>query len=149
MNSFSDNPAAKGIIGEATIDGMPVIYKFTDKLPTSNIRSTLPLLVVISWEYDGEKTNGMPVKEINERMIFLEEAIEKEIESKGVVRHAYSKTGNNLKELVYYTTDQSTFLAELNFALKTHPRYPIEISFYEDKEWSDFKTVLSKFNLHG
>ena len=53
MNAFSDNSTQKGIIGESTIDGNSVIYKFTDELPNPEVRSTLPWLVVISWRYDG------------------------------------------------------------------------------------------------
>jgi len=146
---LSEDLTQKGIIGETTVDGNTVIYKFVDELPKPELRTALPWLVVISWNYSGENTHGMPGTDLNERMRVLEDTIYKHIEIKGVARHVYSKTGNNLKELVYYTTDQSTFLAELNAALRTHPRYPIGITFYEDKEWSDFTTVLGLFNLKG
>ena len=33
----------------------------------------------------------------------------------------------------------------LNRTLEKHDAYPIEINFYEDKEWTDFKTVIKDF----
>ena len=63
-----------------------------------------------------------------------------------VCRHAYSRTGNNLKELVYYIADRERFMDALNTALADHPRYPIEIDFYDDGEWADFQRLLTSFN---
>lgn len=49
-----------------------------------------------------------------------------------------------LKNL-YYIHDQEEFLALFNKALDGHPQYPIEINFYEDGEWDDFKKLLNDF----
>lgn len=136
----------KGIIGRIYEDGAPVIYKFVSELPGDAVRAQLPWLVVISWKYDGESNNGMPPNDENQRMIALEEAIEDHVESDDVLRHAYSRTGNNLKELVYYLRDQEQFLQSFNKALSDHPRYPIEINFYADAEWEDLRRLLSDFS---
>ena len=135
----------KGIIGRYTEDGFPVIMKFVNELPEKQIMNKLPFLVVISWKYNGEKNNGMPEKKTNERMIILEDAIDESIESSKVFTHAYSRTGNNLKEFVYYGTNQYDFMNVLNKTLESHEEYPIEINFYEDKEWTEFKKVLEDF----
>lgn len=55
---------AKGIIGEATEGGYPVIYSFVNELPAKEIRRDLNWLVVISWKYDGVSNNGMPSKDL-------------------------------------------------------------------------------------
>ncbi|MCD8521063.1 MAG: DUF695 domain-containing protein [Saccharospirillaceae bacterium] len=136
----------KGIIGRVYEDGLPVIYKFVNELPEDTVRSHLSWLTVISWKYDGESNNGMPLNDENKNMIILEDAIEDHIENDQVLRHAYSRTGNNLKELVYYINDQDKFLEAFNKALNGHPRYPIEISFYQDAEWEDFKRLLNDFD---
>jgi hypothetical protein len=52
----------KGIIGQYTENGYPVIMKFVNELPEKQILDRLPLLVVVSWKYDGGKNNGMPEK---------------------------------------------------------------------------------------
>lgn len=135
----------KGIIGRVFEDGFPVIYKFVNELPQDTIRSNLTWLAVISWKYDGSSNNGMPLNDENQRMISLEDAIEAHIESDQVLRHAYSRTGNNLKELVYYINSQDKFLDTFNKTLSSHPRYPIEINFYQDAGWDDFRRLLNDF----
>jgi len=136
----------KGIIGRAYENGLPVIYKFVNELPHDSVRSNLPWLTVISWKYDGKSNNGMPLNDENESMILLEDAIEDHIENDLTLRHAYSRTGNNIKELVYYTHNQEKFLEVFNKTLSSHPRYPIEINFYQDDTWEDFKRLLGNFD---
>ena len=136
----------KGIIGRYYEDGLPVIMKFVNELPDQSVMDNLPILTVISWKYDGSQNNGMPLEEANNRMILLEDALEDSMESSKFFAHAYSRTGNNLKELVYYTTKQDDFMALLNRTLESHDEYPIEINFYEDKEWTEMKNVLKDFN---
>ncbi len=136
----------KGIIGRTYEDGLPVIFKFVNELPHNQIRSNLTWLTVIStWKYDGTSNNGMPLDDENQRMITLEDAIEDHIENDQTLRHVYSRTGNNLKELVYYINDQNKFLEAFNKTLSGHPRYPIEINFYQDSDWEDFKRLLDNF----
>jgi hypothetical protein len=136
----------KGIIGRVYEKGFPVIYKFINELPAERIRSQLGWLTVISWKYDGSSNHGMPLEAENQKMIALEDTIEDRIERAGILQHAYSRTGNNLKELVYYIHDQEQFLEAFNQALNNHPRYPIEIKFYQDKEWGDFQGLLNDFS---
>ena len=45
---------------------------------------------------------------------------------------------------MYYVADRDLFMTTLNDALRGHPRYPIEIEFYEDPEWDDFQRTLGK-----
>lgn len=136
----------KGVIGRVYVDGVPVIYKFVNELPEVTVRDKLTWLTVISWKYDGSLNNGLPLEDENQSMITLEDAIEDHIENDHVLRHVYSRTGNNLKELVYYIHDQEKFLEAFNKSLSGHPRYPIEINFYEDTEWDDFKRILGDFS---
>src|SRR5262245_6087826 len=124
----------KGIIGEIVEDGFPVVFKFVNELPAQDTRGRYGWLTVVSWKYDGSQRNGMPRQEVNSRMIDLEQAIET-LEEEGHCLHAYSRTGNGLKELVYYISDRDRFMQAFNEALKNRPTYPIEITFYEDQEW--------------
>lgn len=145
MSTPSNAEEAKGIIGRMHEDGRPVIYKFVNEMPPAAVRQQLQWLTVISWKYDGSSNNGMPLPNDNQRMIKLEETIEDQIENDRVLRHAYSRTGNNLKELVYYIHSRDAFLEAFNKALATQPRYPIEISFYQDAKWEEFQRLLSDF----
>ncbi|QCX02168.1 DUF695 domain-containing protein [Aggregatimonas sangjinii] len=136
---------AKGIIGRYYEGDLPVIVKLINELPESKVMSELTFLTIVSWKYDGSKNNGMPSTEINNRMIILEDAIENSMNFTDLFTHVYSRTGNNLKEFAYYSKNQNLFMEILNGTLKKHDAYPIEINFYEDKEWIDFKTVLKDF----
>lgn len=101
------------------------------------------------WNYDGSSNNGMPPGAVNEKMIMLEEVIENMLLGEGLAQHAYSRTGNGLKELVYYISDRTEFMSAFNDALGEHPRYPIEIKFYNDPEWEDLRKLLEEFRRSG
>jgi hypothetical protein len=133
-----------GIIGEAKEDGHPVIFKFVDGLPSQEMRRKFRWLTVISWKYDRSIRNGMPPDDMNKQMIVLEDAIDG-LEKVALCRHAYSRTGNGLKELVYYIIDREQFMVAFNRALREHPRYPLEVKFYEDEEWGDFQNLRGRF----
>ena len=133
-----------GIIGETKEDGLPLLYKFVDELPNQETREQFRWLTVISWKYDRSVRNGMPPESTNKQMLALEHAVD-ELEEAGLCRHAYSRTGNGLKELVYYIVDRGEFMAAFNTALINQPRYPLEIKFYEDQEWEDFQTIRRLF----
>lgn len=144
-NPESENAEEKGIIGRYYENYLPVIVKFLNELPETKVSSKLQTLVVISWKYNGDENNGMPLKNDNERMIILEDLImNSEFLEKSFV-HAYSRTGNNLKELNFYCETQKEFMRILNITLANNERFPIEIIFYEDKEWIEFKTLLKDF----
>lgn len=145
-NNINKKPdEEKGVIGRYYEGDLPVILAFVNELPAESIRRKYPMMIVVSWKYNGEENNGMPAKEINARMILLEDAIERMLDSSGNFIHAYSRTGNNLKELVYYSASPDEFMSLLNKALVKHERYPIEISFYEDPQWSDFAEIIEDF----
>jgi len=133
-----------GIIGETKEDGLPLIYKFVDELPSPETREKFRWLTVISWKYDRSVRNGMPPENTNKQMLALEHAVD-ELEEAALCRHAYSRTGNGLKELVYYIVDRDEFMVAFNTALRNQPRYPLEIKFYEDQEWEDFQTIRRLF----
>ena len=141
--SEKDHP--RGVIGRAIIDGLPVIYRFINQAPTDAKRKALPWLTVISWRYDGSANNGMPPKLVNEQMVALESALESRVVSNDFCEHAVSRTGSNLKELIYYVHDRDEFMKKLNEALTEHDSYPIEIEFFEDPEWEEFETTRADF----
>jgi hypothetical protein len=142
----NDASQPKGVIGESYEDGLPVIWRFVNDAPTDESREALPWLTVISWKYDGSENNGMPLKSLNQQMIQLEDAIDKGVVAAGFCEHAISKTGSNLKELIYYIHDRDKFLERLNVSLRSHERYPIDITFYEDPDWKEHANARTLFN---
>ena len=47
----------KGIIGKYIENDFPVIVRFINELPGKKVLDKFPLLVVVSWKYNGEKNN--------------------------------------------------------------------------------------------
>lgn len=143
MTATAD-PGEKGIIGRLMIDGVPVIYKLVDESPSDDTRARYPWLTVIAWQYDGSANNGMPGEALLRQMNVLESRLDKLIDD-GHSVHAYSRTGRDLKELVYYIHDRDEFIDALNNVLGGDPRYPISIDFYKDEQWEDFEKLRASF----
>lgn len=135
----------KGIIGRVMIDGFPVIYKLVDASPSEDTKARYPWLTVIAWQYDGTENNGMPGETLLRQMGLLEGRLEKLMDD-GYSMHAYSRTGKDLKELVYYAHDRDEFIAAMNDVLSGDPRYPVSIDFYEDSQWKDFEKLRASFH---
>jgi Family of unknown function (DUF695) len=140
----------KGFFARTFEDGRPVVYKaLMDKLPAAAAREKLPWLTIIEWRYDGSESNGMPPETDDSRMSALEDAISSQLEREGFLRHAYSRTGNGLKELVYYINDRDGFIEAFNAALAGHERYPIEIIFHEDPAWDYLQELIEAASSGG
>jgi len=134
-----------GVIGKHYEDGKTVFVRFSKKLPKENVISKFPWFTVISWKYSSNDQEGLPSKEIYERMKILDDTLENAFDSKDIGIHAYNRTGNSLREINYYISDRDKFLEKFNNALHTHEKYPIEITFYEDSEWNELKTLIKDF----
>jgi hypothetical protein len=145
MDKF--NEEQNGIIGRYYEGKYPVIIKFIKDLPIKDIQKHFPFLTVVSWKYEGSSNNRMPPIEINEKMVSLENALCKTMEKSKLFIHAYSRTGNNLKELIYYSKGIDEFMPLLNKTLENHETYPIDIDFFEDSEWTELKKLLEDFKV--
>jgi hypothetical protein len=134
-----------GIIGKVIEGGRPVIYALVPEMPPEAIRRALPQLTVISWKYDGSQHNGMPAPDTNLRMRELEGLLIASFEEKDTSAHVYNRTGNDLKEFAYYVADPGAFMTEINRVLRPLPRFPIDIRFYLDEDWSNFQEIINLF----
>ena len=141
----TDAKQPKGIIGRTYREGLPVIWKFVNEPPSPEVKELLPWLTILSWSYDGSGNNGMPIDVANRRMVLLEQAIAEGLEGDGLCQHSISRTGGNLKELIYYACDRDLFTERLNIALRAHERYPIEINFYHDPDWTEHTNTCELF----
>lgn len=134
-----------GVVGQYEEQGLPVVVRFSKLLPSEDVIRKYPTFVVVSWKYDGSGNNGMPSEKINDKMIKLESALGDAMDSINDCVHAYNRTGNNLKEFNYYTTNLVDYMKLLNRKLSGHERYPIEIESYQDEEWKELKELISDF----
>lgn len=137
----------EGIIGKVVEDGKTILYSFDNYLPSEDVMQGFPALVVMTWKYDGSKNKGMPSSSELE-VIYSFESVLDDLAEQGASFRAYARTGNNVREFVYYTVSQDFYLEALNKALAEHPAYPIEITFYSDPEWSDYKKLMTDFKAN-
>ena len=137
-SSAADSP--NWIILQYTDNGFPIVMKVMEGIPKKQVRERFPWLTVISWRYDPSENNGMPKPDVNSQMKQLEASIDL-VEGNGLCVQVYSKTGNGLKELVYYIANRDEFMRAFNLALSDQPKYPLEIEFFEDSDWGDLQTV--------
>ena len=134
-----------GVIGRVYENGLPVIYSFDHSQPSQDLIAKFPWLTIISWKYDGSANNGMPSAETNSEMIKLEDSLSAKFNNSANSTWVFNRTGNHLKEFAFYIEDRDLFIEQLNEALSVHPRYPIEINFYNDSTWSEFRGLLKDF----
>ncbi len=132
----------KGRIVRTYKDGLPILWTFVPEMPVEADRSALPWMVVVSWRYDGAQRNGMPSQDVNEEMRTLDDAL-CELQHPAFCTEAYRRVGNGLREFIFYVSSCEVFMETLNRKLESHPRYPIEIKFYEDEQWSELQEIIN------
>ena len=128
-----------GVIAKMTEDEKTVVLNITSGALADADHTKYPWLVIIAWNYEG---GDMPSKEVNAKMIALEDSIDDHIAKEEHCVHAVSRTGNGLKEWEYYIRDQDDFIGRFNEALAGQERYPIEITFYSDPEWKELERFV-------
>lgn len=135
----------KGRIVRTYSDGQAILWSYVPELPSEDACRSRPWLTVLTWRYDGTTNNGMPDEATNQLMLKLDGALES-VEHPTSCSEAYRRIGGGLREFVYYIADREEFMDRLNSVLADHPQYPIEIKFYEDESWSDFKKLMDDFS---
>jgi len=69
----------------------------------------------------------------------LEDLLQPAIEATGIATLAIVSTGEGLREWTYYVTSEEVFFNKLNEALKSKPKFPIEIHVGPDAKWSTYE----------
>jgi len=144
MTTTSSN-AETAVIGRVYEDGLPLIYSFVNEQPSQDNVARFQWLTIVSWKYDGSNNNGMPPEATNAQMIALEDFLSEQFENSSNSIWVFNRTGNHLKEFAYYINDRDAFIEKLNQTPSSQPRYPIEINFYNDPTWQEFRDLLEEF----
>jgi hypothetical protein len=148
MHAWATADLARGIIGKTISDGVPIIWNFVNELPIEEVVNTRPWLVAIRWAYDAVLEDSFPDKDTQAAIYRLDRGLES-LEQAQIGYRAYARTGKGLREWVFYAADRDQFTGALNDALADHEVYPIEIKFYNDPGWSDFRQLLVDFGWAG
>jgi len=139
------SPAAATLysVAKATnpTNGRVIVYRFVDQYDAGFEKAQYPVRITIRWKYKG--TNGMPVKAANVSMIALEDALEPVLEKDAFASLAIVRTGNDLREWIYYAKSKGEFQSRLNRALAGKPVFPIEMLAENDPEWAEYEDFTS------
>ena len=122
-------------------EGLPLVFRGRQSVPSGVDESDYPSLVSIFWPYEPDN-NGMPDAETNDAQIELEDALE-ELDAAGVSLLMLVVTGNGRKEWHWYVCDVGSWMEELNRLLADHPVFPIEIENRHEPDWAMYHGFIS------
>jgi hypothetical protein len=125
--------------------GDHAVFRIRMTKPVRRDIDSLATAVVIKWPYHGRVR---PPAEVNQQQLAFEGAIDR-LSSEGGSELMQVATGMSLKEWIFYARNSDAFMARLNDLLSGHPRYPIEVEFYDDPEWQMWSKTVSRLKAHG
>ena len=120
--------------------GREIIYNVIDSVPDRQQRE-LPYQMTITWDYDSD--TGMPSATELARMYEMEDLIKPEVERQGMARWAYTATGENWREWVFYTSSDQAFVERVRKKLSQGETYPIELTAQREPGWDTYRAVRS------
>ena len=134
-------PNDEWAVGQAEVDGLPIIVRSRTSLPAAPDREIYHCLIMVSWPYEPENS-GMPPADVNRQMQAFEDVLEQTLEKGEVGVQVASVTGNGAKQWRYYTYDTDEFMGVFNEALQGHAAYPVELQLFQDPEWGALAELI-------
>ena len=123
-------------------NGRPLIFRIRSKPPSFADQSAFPHLLAITWSFDGDVNNGMPMPQDLARMTELEDLLVKGLESAGEAFLSVAVTGNGVREWQWYARNPDAIMQLINKTLGHLEPFPIQISFQDDPEWQGYSGFL-------
>jgi uncharacterized protein DUF695 len=118
--------------------GQVAVFRARFAKPARSDLASLVWAIVIQWPYDGDQ---MPPAEVNAAQQSFEQAVDP-LASSTHSELVHVSTGMGMKEWIFYARSREEFMDELNELLSGHPRYPIDIEFFEDPSWEVWEDMV-------
>jgi Family of unknown function (DUF695) len=122
--------------------GHPLVIRHLSAVPSWAGRAEFPKLVAVTWRL--ENAGQMPTKAESKQTYEFEDLLSAAVESQRVGLLTTVVTGNGVVEWQYYATSHESFMATLNKALSSRPKYPVSIALQEDPTWSAYSRFTAK-----
>jgi len=119
--------------------GQVAVFRVRFSKPDRPDLASLVWAIVIQWPYESDQQ--MPPAEVNAAQQAFEAALDP-LASSSQSELVHVSTGMGLKEWIFYARTREEFMNELNELLSGHPRYPIEIEFFEDPGWEVWEDMV-------
>ena len=130
--SASDSP--EWDLAEGTIDGQRTILRLLAIAPSPAEQKENAYLIMVKWPFEPTP-DGMPSSDEQDDMLAFEQAVADGSEQRRSGRLVLVITGANERQWRYYATDAEAFIQSVNQDLAGHPRYPLQIVYYQDPDW--------------
>ncbi|NVD97808.1 DUF695 domain-containing protein [Massilia sp. BJB1822] len=124
-------------LAEGRIDDYPLIVRYR-QVPQDFPRHAYPKRLNVFWSMAVADENGLPSSEEAKRLEIFESRLITAVETDQSVLLVAVVTGRSEREFVFYLQQPELFLQRLTDMPHEQERYPIEIHFAEDPEWSYF-----------
>ena len=136
--------AADWTLARGKAGGNDTIVRALARVPLADRRRDRPVLVSITWAYDGEATGGMPSRALYDRIEGFEVRLFAALDAEDFATEAAAITGNGARQWRFYTADAEEFIARFTAALTGETVYPIELEAVDDPEWQGLRDVQPK-----
>jgi hypothetical protein len=123
-------------------NGHVIVFRYMDIFPPAFNRANQATRAVVVWRYQTE--TGMPMQSERKQMDAFEDLLEPALEKSGIATLALVSTGEGLREWTYYAKSEELFFQQLNNALKTHAKFPVEIHVGQDPTWSTYDQFVKQ-----
>lgn len=128
-------------LAQGKAGGNNTIVRALARVPLAEQRDARPVLVTLTWSYDGEATAGMPPRAIYDRIEGFEETLFAALDEEDWATEAAAITGNGARQWRFYTADAEDFMARFSATMIGHPLYPIELAATPDAAWQGLREV--------
>lgn len=112
--------------------GQVAVLRVRFSKPNRADLASLVWAIVIQWPWESDQP--MPPAEVNAAQQSFEAALDP-LASSSHSELVHVSTGMGLREWIFYARTREKFMGELNDLLAGHPRYPLDIEFFEDPNW--------------
>ena len=131
-------------LAQGKAGGNNTIVRALARVPLIEQRKARPVLVSITWAYDGEATAGMPSRALYDRIEGFEQVLFAALDAEDFATEAAAITGNGARQWRFYTADAEDFIARFTAALAGETVYPIELEAIDDPEWQGLRDIQPK-----
>ena len=130
------------VLAEGSQGGSALSARFRAQPSTAAERAARPLLIVITWGYDGDR-RGLPDAAAAAAMERFEDAVFGATDSGRIAAEPVAViTSDGVREFRLYAADPDLFMDGFNTALEAHEAYPIELEMFEDPDWAAHAELL-------
>ncbi|QQV76997.1 DUF695 domain-containing protein [Sphingomonas aliaeris] len=131
-------------LAQGKAGGNGTIIRALARVPMAEQRAARPVLVSITWAYDGEATGGMPPRPVYDRIEGFENVLFAALDEGDWATEAAAITGNGARQWRFYTANAEDFIDRFTKALAGETIYPIELEAVDDPEWQGLRDVQPK-----